>query len=284
MRLPLGSLDVSESGGTVRLIGRRGAGWASVGDDSLSLHDALDLLDRREVDDPAGRDDAVRFAPGETILWCYRRVVETARVIRDDDDALVVWIPSGAERLDAGPADGGHVRDVALAERFSVPWVMREGAWRGPGLVRVAPRAAAWSLWFFRDADGEPAGVYVNLELPHRRIPASDDGPGTVHTHDLVLDLWVGAEHPGSEDVWLKDADELDAAVEQGRFTAAQADAVRALADHVGRSVLEPWASPLGEGWEAWRPDAAMDAPLALPDCARVTRARARSGARADEG
>lgn len=282
MRLPLGTSDVSGSGGTVTLIGRRGHGDVAPAMIPLSVRDAVAALAELEVCDDAALASAdraaPRFAEGEQILWCYRRVVETARVVRDDEQGLVVWIPAGSARLEPVPTEGRHIRDVPLEQRFSSPWTMSEAQWTGAGVLRVAPRGAAWSLWFFRDADGAFAGLYVNIELPHRRIAAGDGEVGRVMTADLVLDVWMSPEHEGSEDVWLKDADELAAAVDQGRFTPAQAEAIRTLADLAMREVIEPAAWPLGVGWESWVPSAAMDEALALPDTPWVAHARTRSG------
>ncbi|GAB3599265.1 ribonuclease FAU-1 family protein [Microbacterium tumbae] len=283
MRRAIGSTSVSASGGNATLVGRRGDGWSRVSSRELPIDEAVALL---EVDGHAGAhadpgfvnavassaDGAPRFSPGQGILWRYGRYVETARVIRDDARGLVVWIAAGSARLEPVPADGRRPRDVPMAERFRVPWVVRESEWRGQGVVRVAPTGKPWSVWFFHREDGTPDGAYINLELPHRRL---EDG---VFTRDLVLDLWLDAEHPGSEDVWLKDADELVAATEQGRFTAAQAEAIRCLADHAGADFLTAGGWPLDEGWGSWRPDAAMDAPIRLPDTAAIAAARARSG------
>ncbi|MFK4790272.1 hypothetical protein [Microbacterium sp. ZW T5_56] len=41
MRRPIGSESVSASGGTMRLVGRRGEGWQQVADVALPLDDAL---------------------------------------------------------------------------------------------------------------------------------------------------------------------------------------------------------------------------------------------------
>lgn len=258
----------------------------------MTLNEAIALLD---VAGPAGAYvdpalqaavpsdsvDAPRFAPGEEILWRYSRFVEAVRVIRDDARGLVIWIPSGSARLESVAADGRHTRDVTLEERFSVPWVSRESTWTGPGVVRVAPAGRPWSIWFFRRPDGSPDGAYVNLELPHRRIEGEVGG---TFSRDLVLDLWIDAEHAGSEDIWLKDADELAAAVEQGRFSVEQAEAVRSLADHAGRVFITDGGWPLDEGWDTWSPDAAMDIPVALPVNAAMDAARRRSGDTSLEG
>lgn len=292
MRREIGTEGVSASGGTLTLVGRSGVHRQPVAGTSISLSDAVALLeadghDGAHVDPafenaiPVSSPDAVRFAPGEPILWRYGRAIETARVIRDDERGLVVWIPSGSERLDSVPADGGHTRDVPLEERFRAAWMIRESAWKGPGLVRVAPTGRPWSIWFFRKADGTPDGAYVNLELPHRRPLDGDRG---IFTRDIILDLWVDAEHAGSEDIWLKDADELVAAVEQGRFTAAQAEAVRAIAYHAAQEFIVEGSWPLDEGWAEWVPDADMDEPVALPHSSAIEAARQRSGTGAQAG
>lgn len=285
MRLPLGTSGVSASGGSVTLVGRRGGAWTTLLADTVPLDQAVGMLVAQHRGAHAGHEfadsvpsdsaQASRFTTGTPILWRYGRHIETARVIRDDARGLVVWIPSGSARLESVPADGRATRDVPLHERFSVPWKTQESTWRGPGVVRVAPSGRPWSVWFFRRADGTPDGAYVNLELPHRR---STTGVPGIYSRDLVLDLWIDAEHPGEEDVWLKDADELAAAVDQGRFTAEQADAVRAIADHAATEFLMPGSWPLDEDWAHWTPDAAMDEPVALPDSPDVEAARGRAG------
>lgn len=292
MRQPIGSTGFSASGGTVALIGRRGEGWDRISPHELTLDEAIAILEQAghgsAHDDPSF-DSAVpsadagagRFTPGESILWRYGRHIEAVRVVRDDARGLVVWIPSGSARLEPVPADGRRHRDVPLDERFRLPWVMKETSWTGPGVVRVAPAGKPWSVWFFRRADGSPDGAYVNLELPHRRIAG---GSPAVFSRDLVLDIWIDAEHPGSEDVWLKDADELEEVVAHGRFTPEQAEAIRCLADHAGRDFIAGGSWPLDEGWDRWIPDAAMDMPVALPESPVIDSSRRRSGFTSLEG
>ncbi|MFE6733524.1 DUF402 domain-containing protein [Microbacterium sp. NPDC057650] len=292
MRLPLGSTDVSASGGSAVLTGRRGEPWSGVASAPMPLTSAIDLLaaygDAASHGDPAfdtsvssADTDAPRFAPGAPILWRYGRYIETARVVRDDERGLVAWIPSGSARLVSIPADGRPPREVPLEERFSVPWRIEESHWRGPGVVRVAPAGRPWSVWFFRSEDGAPDGAYVNLELPHRRISGENAG---IFSRDLILDLWIDAGHPGSEDIWVKDADELAAAVQQGRFTAEQAEAVRALADHAVDEFVASGAWPLDEDWDLWTPTAELDLPVRLPHTDAMDAARGRSGRTSLEG
>lgn len=290
MRLPIGSTDVSASGGTLTLIGRRGDGWQSVASSEMPMDDAIAALDQHDdAHDDAAFDEAVlssepdapRFARGESILWRYGRHIEAVRVIRDDERGLVIWIPSGSSRLEPGPADDRRHRDIPLDERFLEPWVMREKTWTGQGVVRVAPAGKPWSVWFFKREDGVPAGVYVNLELPHRRVAGEF---ASVFSRDVVLDLWIDAEHAGSEDVWLKDADELDTVAKQGRFTPEQAEAVRCLADHAGHDFIIDGAWPLDEDWAHWTPDAEMDVPVPLPSTPQIESAKRRSGTSSLEG
>jgi hypothetical protein len=106
----------------------------------------------------------------------------------------------------------------------------------------------------------------VNLELVHQR-PVS--GEPRVHTRDLTLDLWIEGD-----DVWLKDEDELEAAVEGGRFSTEQGAVVRAIGEQAANELghLRSW--PLDEDWESYRPPAAWNEPLTLPDLPSVRDAR----------
>jgi hypothetical protein len=166
------------------------------------------------------------------------------------------------------PVDGRGLRDRPLADRFSVERELRVRRWRGPGILRVAPTGVPWSVWWFWDEDGAFEGHYVNLELEHRR-PTSGE-PETA-TRDLVLDLWVDADG-----VWLKDEDELEAAVASGWFTAEQGAAIRGLGERARHELVDPRAWPLDEGWESWRPPPGWAEPPVLPDTPEVAVARAR--------
>ena len=75
-------------------------------------------------------------------------------------------------------------------------------------------------------------------------------------------------------DVWLKDEDELDAAVEGGRYTPEQGAAIRAIGEQARYELghLRSW--PLDEDWESYRPPPEWDEPLVLPDTPTVLEAR----------
>ena len=148
------------------------------------------------------------------------------------------------------------------------PWVPSKrvatlAPWRGGGILRIAPTDRPWSIWVFRGDDGSLAGHYINLELTHRRC-----GDET-NTRDLILDLWL--EPSGA--LWLKDADELEAAVVARRYGAAQADEIRAVAEWARVDLVEGRAWPLDEEWTTWHPPASWDVP-SLPDTPLVAEAR----------
>jgi predicted RNA-binding protein associated with RNAse of E/G family len=116
----------------------------------------------------------------------------------------------------------------------------------------------------FWEDDGTFAGHYVNLELPHRRCG------GETATRDLVLDLWLDPDGT----LWLKDADELVAAVGCGRYTLELAEAERAAAEWARGALVEGRDWPLDEEWTSWQPPTDWTVP-SLPDTAEVRRARA---------
>ena len=113
-----------------------------------------------------------------------------------------------------------------------------------PGVLKVAPTGVPWSVWHFWNADWTFRGWYVNLEDVHLRDEIS------VASQDRVLDLWV---EPDRHVRW-KDEDELEAAVEAGRYSATDAERFRADARMVEQLVVR-WGSPFADAWEDWRPD-----------------------------
>lgn len=252
---------LSESGGSmVRLVGAA----PDPGPLDLSVLESL----RTDPGVPAG--DAPYLTPGQSIVWRYHLFADAMVVVRDDARGLVAWLPAGSERLTVTARDGLGLRDRTLEERARMAvdheYDVAVGRWQGDGILRVGPTGAPWSVWWFFE-NGEFAGHYLNLELAHHR-PA-DGSPRTL-SRDLTLDLWL---EPGG-DLWLKDADELEAFTAAGRFTPEQAAIISGLADRVRRELIEPRAWPLDEGWESWRPPASYDVPQVLPDDLRALATR----------
>lgn len=264
MTRPLGTREVSGSGGSMELVAHHG--------DTLPRVPAPDLSCLQEgyacdiaATVPAGGGPFLE--PGSVVAWHYNRSVETARAVSDDERGLVVWIPNGSPRLNWTRAVPGSVRDLPLERRFLVTErVWRRSEWRGPGVLRVAPTGKPWSLWWFWRPDGSFDGVYANLELPHRRVSGSPE----THTRDLILDLVLDPDG-----CWLKDADELEAAVAVGQCTPEQADVLRALGEHAMGELLDASAWPFDQGFEAFRPTPELAEVPELPDVPRVREALA---------
>jgi hypothetical protein len=203
------------------------------------------------------------LATGEPLLLRYGRSIDPMRVVRDDERGLVAWLAADTELLSWRPADGRSTREVPLAERFDVEKSPTIEPWRGGGVLRIAPTGKPWSVWIFWEDDGTVAGHYVNLELTHRRRG------GETATRDLTLDLWL--EPSGV--LWLKDTDEVDAALGSGRYSADLAAEIRALAEWARVDLVDARAWPLDEEWTTWRPPADWTMPP-LPDTPLVAEAR----------
>jgi hypothetical protein len=243
---------VTDSGGTMHRL-------ATPPSDVVPDLSLLETERRSAYDDPTRpAGDPPYLEPGQVVTWHYGLSADVLRVVRDDARGLVAWLPSGSEQLASLAVDGRHLRDRPLAERFTAPREFRVRRWQGPGILRIAPTGRPWSIWYFVEDDGSFAGHYLNLELTHER-PV--DASPRVHTRDLVLDLWLE-----NEETWLKDADELEACVAVGRYSPAQAEVVRDIAEQARREQIDPRAWPLDEGWEAWRPPPEWDGALTLPE------------------
>ena len=242
---------VSDSGGTMTLL----TDEVEAGPVDLSVLEPLRVVPRQVAVRAAGA--APYLEPGQVLSWQYAGWVDMMRVVRDDERGLVAWLPSGSERRVMIATDGGGLRDRPVAERSRVRQRPALRTWTGHGILRIAPTGKPWSIWYFLAEDGTFAGHYVNLELTHQR-PV--DGRAATFSRDLVLDLWMDAEG-----TWLKDADELEAAVAAGRFTPGQGAAVEAIGEQARTELLQPRAWPLDEDWESWRPSPEWDEPLSLP-------------------
>ena len=94
-------------------------------------------------------------------------------------------------------------------------------------MLRVLEPGRRWSTWvFFDGVSGEFWGWYCNIEEIHRRTDT------TTWSSDQVLDVWVEPDRTFER----KDEDELVLAVEQGRYTQAEADDITAVADEIEAS------------------------------------------------
>jgi RimJ/RimL family protein N-acetyltransferase len=160
-------------------------------------------------------------------------------VVEDRPGLLVAYLPPGAPfAFPAGDWPGGRH-----------PWHGR-GGWEGHGVLmlhRPAERHAVWHFW--EGPERRFAGWYLNLQEPFRRTPAGFD------TQDLELDVWI----PAGGWPRRKDWELLDRRVEEGRFTAAEAESILADGEALAAAAEagERWWD---ETWASWAPDASWAA------------------------
>src|SRR5262245_55993348 len=163
-------------------------------------------------------------------------------VVADEPELLATYLPEGAMFAFAdGHPLGPH------------PWSGR-AAWQGHGVLMLQRPGESYAVWHFWGGDARAfEGWYVNIQEPFRRTAAGDD------TQDLELDVWAPAEGGGS----LKDDDLVDVHVASGRFTPAEAAAIREIGAGVG-ALIDAGAGWWDPAWSGWEPDPAWR-PLAPP-------------------
>ena len=200
-----------------------------------------------------------RFVSGESIVWRSvdrdARVVQTVWpwiVVRDDADAIVLYMPVGTIGKQRTGERGGP------RDRLMLRWDggHRDVTWHTANVVRLYREGDDYSIWIARDdTTGAVVWRYINLEDPWRRTPIGFD------SKDRWLDLY---SEPGSDEWLWKDEDEIEWLVEQGRIDRAHADGVRRSGElAVGR--IKAGETPLGPAWSSWRADGAWQVPTVPP-------------------
>lgn len=199
------------------------------------------------------------WQPGQTVLERFIRKdgsigrQSPLRVISDDGDRLLAWLPENTDLVQVRLADGRKLSEAPLAERYLLPRVSVAGKWIGPGNLRLIVESWLSSVWWFFDPDGTFRCWYVNLELPRGRTAT------TVDRVDGMLDVVV---YPGQPCRW-DDEDEAAAAVAAGRLTAEDLAALRAEGERQ-IALAHAGAFPFDGTWCDFRPDPDWSA-LALP-------------------
>ena len=160
-------------------------------------------------------------------------------VVEETPELLVTYLPEEAPLAFPPSADGRPH-----------PWHGKR-AWAGHGVLTLRRPGEAYSVWHFWDgAKRRFAGWYLNLEEPFRRTSIGYD------TQDLELDVWI----PVGERWRFKDEEKLEERVHDGRYTAAQAAATRALGREIG-AMLDRGERWWDADWAAFEPDPAWRAP-----------------------
>jgi hypothetical protein len=196
---------------------------------------------------------------GDSVVWRSRPqgqigYVMPLTVVVDTAEVTVLFqLPGSICKRRAGARGGPRGRNL-LPEA----WDGRheDVVWSGTPNLRLHIWGTAHAIirsWDFARDCAE--GWYVNLEAPWRRTPIGFD------TEDLVLDVTVAADL--SSWAW-KDEDELAWSVEIGKYTAAEADTIRAEGRRVIAAV-ETRAWPFAQDWSSWRPDPNWPVPV-LPE------------------
>ena len=186
------------------------------------------------------------WRPGQVIV---RREVWHGRpwsgipviVLDDTPDLLAVYLPEHAPMaFPAGDWPGGRH-----------PW-HGTTAWRGHGVVMLHRPGDAYAVWvFWRGPARDFHCWYLNLQAPLRRTRVGFDT--LEHELDLVS---------GDGRTWRrKDELLLDQRVHQGRFTAAEAAAIRFEAGRLEAELAGegPWWD---QAWATWTPDPGWPRPV----------------------
>src|SRR3954453_15449533 len=91
------------------------------------------------------------FAPGQVVLQRYVRrdrytFVRPLRVVRDDEDGLLLWLTAGSEFAALVAADGKTSHDLPLDE-LNQPRLIKT-PWRDYDVLEWLPPGAAYSIWW----------------------------------------------------------------------------------------------------------------------------------------
>ncbi len=200
------------------------------------------------------------WTPGDTVVERFLRPDGSIgqhhplRVIADDGEVLLGWLPADTPIIGSRLADGRLFREAPLEERFRVPRVRVPDFWRDTSTLRRIADDEWSSVWWFFDAAGRFLNWYVNLEVPMGR---TSSGPDRI---DGILDVAV---EPGGSWQW-KDEDEAEEAVLAGRITAAQLERLRAEGERIG-ALADAGSFPFDGTWTDFRPEPDWRAPV-LPE------------------
>ncbi|MGH1488108.1 MAG: DUF402 domain-containing protein [Acidimicrobiales bacterium] len=190
-----------------------------------------DVITRREM---LGYEPTNSLDP--SLSWVGRSWLDVpARVVQDNEDGLAIYVAQGTKFVfpeGAWPTpDGLH------------PWHGRPH-WEGHGclmLQQPGDHHAVWHFWV--GPERRFHSWYINLQTAFRRIG------DTLETQDLELDLVVAAD--GSWE--MKDWDDLETRIAEGRYSEELVEWIRALGLDLGAQLDEGkfWWDPK---WAEWSP------------------------------
>jgi hypothetical protein len=199
----------------------------------------------------------VRWQPGDSVVQRFVRTDGSIgqhhplRVVSDDGERLLGWLPEGTAIIGTRLADGRDVREAPLDEMFVLPRVRVPAMWLGTATLRLITERDRSSVWWFFEPDGTFRNWYVNLELPRGRTAY------TVDRVDGALDIEV---FPDLSWRW-KDEDEAAASVAAGRLTDPDLASLRAEGERL-IALADAGAFPFDGTWCDFRPDPAWPPPV----------------------
>jgi len=188
------------------------------------------------------------WKPGESVV--RREVLHgrpwmgtTVFVVSDELDLLVTYLPEGAP---FGFPDGPW---PTVTGRH--PW-HGKARWEGHGVLMLQRPRDHYAVWhFWEEPERVFSGWYLNLQRPFRRTPIGYD------TQDLELDVWIPAANDAA---WsFKDDNLLETRVREGRFTAAEVEAIRRVGAEIA-TMLEAGVQWWDGDWSSWSPPAGWEA------------------------
>ena len=197
-----------------------------------------------------------RFRRGETVL--YRGLDEHGQVIdvkpvvvvEDADAQVVLWLPLGTPTIKPELLKPS----VERPRRWDHGWRLVESTWRVAEALIVIRPGEFRAIWVSWSHERVFQGWSVNIQSRLRRTHLGFD------IQDYQLDILVEPDRS-----WrLKDEDELALAVELGRLTAVQGEAVRAEGQRAVDEIERNEAA-YADGWENWRPNGEFKPPKLIP-------------------
>jgi Protein of unknown function (DUF402) len=206
----------------------------------------------------------VRFERGQLIV--HRNVrngrlgwVRPARVVRDDERGLLLWLARNSPVANEVTVDGRGMRMMPFTEWIASSYRLEQGRWFGPPLLKFLPVGAAHSVWWFRTAEGSFAGWYVNLEEPGERW---DDGHlAGIDMVDQDLDIWVPPDRAWQ---WKDEHEFVERLAFPDHYWVRDEAAVRAEGERVIK-LIEAGEFPFDGTWCDFVPDPSWVRPATLP-------------------
>lgn len=168
-------------------------------------------------------------------------------VVRDEPDEVALYLaPGSVSKVRRARHGGPHGRVILeMLDEYS------DNVWLGHRLLLRRPSEAHSVSLFWHEPTHAFRHWYVDLVSPLRRTRSGFDSVD--HGIDIIVEPDMSAWR------W-KDAEELDWYVEHGRYTVAEAQAIRAEGERAVANLQSQ--RERFERWVSWRPDPRWPVPV----------------------